>query len=58
MNIMELLIMINDRVAVDIELNNNIRNDVRDILIDDIKNDLGRILRKIENYKNIANRKE
>lgn len=47
---------INRKTVENIILNKNIREDVSEILINDIRYDLERILDKIEHYKNIANK--
>lgn len=47
---------INRKTVENIILNKNIREDVLDILISDIRYDLERILDKIEHYGNVANK--
>lgn len=47
---------INRKTVENIILNKNIREDVLDILISDIRYDLEKILDKIEHYGNIANK--
>lgn len=47
---------INRKTVENIILNKNIREDVLDILISDIRCDLEKILDKIEHYGNIANK--
>lgn len=56
MSMTELLMMIYDNVTFDIKLNENIKDEIKNILEAEIKNDLVRILKKIENYKDVANR--
>lgn len=55
-SIPQLMNDINRKAVENIILNKNIRDDVSDILMDDIRYDLERILDKIEYYKNIANK--
>lgn len=47
---------INRKTVENIILNKNIREDVLDILISDIRYDLEKILDKIEYYGNVANK--
>lgn len=47
---------INRKAVENIILNKNIREDVLDILISDIRYDLEKILDKIEHYGNVANK--
>lgn len=47
---------INRKTVENIILNKNIREDVLDILISDIRYDLEKILDKIEHYGNVANK--
>lgn len=47
---------INRKTVENIILNKNIREDVSDILISDIRYDLEKILDKIEHYGNVANK--
>lgn len=47
---------INRKTVENIILNKNIREDVLDILISDIRYDLEKILDKIEHYGNVTNK--
>ena len=55
-SIPQLMNDINRKAVENIILNKNIRDDVSDILMDDIRYDLEKILDKIEYYKSIVNK--
>ena len=53
-----LMTMINMRLNRYIIGNKNLREDIKEILINDIYDDLERILEKVKNYKDIADKQE